>query len=255
MIPVVFIHFGECEYASLTLAQAKARGNEVVFLNPPRDALYQYPFSQFYQHLSTNHVYFELACMVRWFVLRDWMLDNGVPDCLYCDTDVLLFANVESEIHSDPYCHAQDFTLSLGTSGHTSYWKREPLEAFCNWMTTTYEVRDDYFREMERIFREMQAQGLAGGVSDMLLLKMFANSDAAKLLGLRVGEMSAVRDGKIWDHNFNASDGFAKEDGHKRIVFINGDPFGHPSHGGFVRFLSLHLQGQAKQWIRNYVTP
>lgn len=254
MIPVVFIHFGECEYAGMTIAQAQARGNEVVFLNPPRDALYDYPFAQTYEHLSTNHVYFELACMVRWFVLRDWMLANRVPDCLYCDTDVLLFANVESEIHSDPYYHAQDFTLSLGTSGHTSYWKLGALESFCIFLEETYRDRYETFKELKRIYGAMREQSLAGGVSDMLLLKLFATRDA-KELGLCVGEMSTVRNGGYWDHNINQADGFLTAGGRKNVTFVNGDPFAHNiASERLVKFNSLHMQGGAKQWIQQYST-
>lgn len=252
MIPVVFIHFGECEYAPATIAQAKARGNEVVFLNPPRDSLYDHPFARAYEHLSTNHVYFELACIVRWFMLRDWMLENGVPDVLYCDTDVLLFANVESEIHSDEYYHNCDFTLSLGTSGHTSFWKRDVLEWLCGFLGRTYRDRNETFQECARIYADMREQGLAGGVSDMLLLKMFAASSAGTL---RVGEMSEVRNGGYWDHNINALDDFAGFMERKAILFLNGEPTAYylPTDER-VRFYSLHMQGGAKRWINQYAS-
>lgn len=258
MIPVVFIHFGPCEYADAVIAQARSRGNEVVFLNPPHESLYDHPFAREYEHMSTNHVYFELACMVRWFMLRDWMLTNGVPDCLYCDTDVLLFANVESEIHSDPYYHTHDFTLSVGTSGHTSYWKSAALDEFCHFILDTYRQRNNgTYREIERIFTDMQVQSLNGGVSDMLLLKLFAATDRGDERW-RVGEMSVPRKDWVWDHNFNVSDGFVMEDGHKKLDFHNGEWYVQKNevdgYAPYIGLHSLHMQGQAKQWISQYLS-
>lgn len=249
MIPTIFIHFGNCEYAPAVIAQAKARGNEVVFLNPPADAVTTHPFARSYVHMSTNHFQFELACIVRWFYLRDWLDAHQIPDVLYCDTDVLLFANVESEIHSDPYYHACDFTLSVGSSGHTSFWKIGALRQFCAFLEVTYDLKVSIYRELQRIYADMRAQGLAGGVSDMLLLKLFAAQS-----GLAVGEMSAVRNGAIWDHNFNASDEFEMERYHKRIFFLDNEPWAYPwqANASRVRFRSLHMQGNAKKLIPEY---
>lgn len=255
MIPVVFIHFGECDYAPMVLARAQAAGNEIEFLNLDALAQRAHFFAKQYQHLSTNHHDFELACIVRWFVLNEWMYANGVPDCLYCDTDVLLFANAENEWHGDPYYYAQDFTLSLGTSGHTSFWKRAALDAFCKFVFQTYLKRDETYSELVRIYREMQAQHLSGGVSDMLLLKLFALQSSPSL---RVGEMSKVRNSAVWDHNINASDNFrmtppgAGEERHKEIEFVDGTPYGYHSTGAIVQFKSLHMQGQAKRFISDY---
>lgn len=248
MIPVVFVHFGECEYAPPVLAQARAMGNEVTFLNPTRKELLAHPFSKYYAHMSTNHFEFELACFVRWFYLRDWMKEKGIPDCLYCDTDVMLFTNVENEWHGDPYYFEHDFTLSLGTSGHTSFWKFDALSAFCDFLWNAYAEHNATFEECERIFQEMQAQQLAGGVSDMLLLRMFAAESQ-----LRVGEMSEVRNGTIWDHNLNASDGFSMWINHKAILFIDRVPTAyHLETSARIHFKSLHFQSNAKKYIAPY---
>lgn len=250
MIPVVFIHFGPCEYADAVVAQALRRGNEVVFLNPTRAQLLDHPFANSYEHMSGNHSQFELACMVRWFYLRDWMQAQGVPDCLYCDTDVLLYANAEHEWHSDPYYYDHDFTLSLGTSGHTSFWKFYALDQLVHFIEDAYRNRDETFKECARIYHDMLAQHLPGGVSDMLLLKLFAAQSA-----LRVGEMSVVRNGTVWDHNLNAADGFTTFNGRKTILFRNGDPSSVLVETvERVRFHSLHMQGGAKQWILNYLS-
>lgn len=248
MIPVVYIHFGECDYATPILQQAAAKGNDVLFLNPPKEYVRQHPFARHYTHMSTNHHEFELACIVRWFMLRDTMDAQVLADCLYCDTDVMLFTNVENEWHGDPYYYEHDFTLSLGTSGHTSFWKFAALNAFCEFLMRTYRDRDEEYQECARIFAAMQAQGLSGGVSDMLLLKMFAAQSS-----LKVGEMSVVRNGGYWDHNLNSADGFSCWMNHKALLFIDGTPTAyHLDSHARVEFKSLHFQGGAKKYIAPY---
>lgn len=250
MIPVVFVHFGACEYAMTVTSHALRIGNEVILLGDDQlsAACDAFQFGVHYKHLSTNHYAFELACFERWFVLRDWMHANGIPDCLYCDTDVLLFCNVENEWHGDAYYAAHDFTLSMETSGHTSFWKLYALDAFCRFVWDTYSQRDATFRELERIYGAMRAGKLAGGVSDMLLLKMFMQQNT-----FRVGEMSVVRNGIVWDHNINVSDGFYMEQGRKALHMANGVPRGTLiQHARQVEFRSLHFQGGAKSLIPQY---
>jgi hypothetical protein len=271
MIPVVFIHFGDKpSFIDAVLGQARACGNQVTFLNLPFEVVCQHPFARVYHHMSTNQLYFELACMVRWFSLLDWLKANHAVECIFCDTDVLLFANVDHEVDSDLYYRKHALTLSLGTSGHTSYWRTDALKLFCHWLSKTYGSQNADFKYLMRIYREMTEQRLSGGVSDMLLLKMFANSREMEEMGTVVGEMSVPRSGKVWDHNINSSDpyvlpnsvkvwdGFATEpvDGgkRKRIDFKNSHPYAmDAAHTGETRFLSLHMQGSAKRWINELI--
>lgn len=273
MIPVVFVHFGASpDHLRLAIEQARKWNDDVVCIGDrgarrwlcPRgvplelqrdgatiDAGDAALFGRAYAHLSMNHYAFELQCFQRWFVLREWMRAEQVNRCLYLDSDVLVFANAEMEWAQ---WHEFGFTLSMGSSAHTSFWKADVLSAFCEFLLRTYRDRDRTFRDMDRIFREMRAQSLPGGISDMALLKRFAET-----AGLPVGEMSAIREGTYWDHNLNVSDGFRMKplpDGRtvKEIDFSTRTvPYGYDQNGGMVQFKSIHFQGQAKDLMGAYV--
>lgn len=248
-IPVVFIHFGACEHLPVAVAQAQRRGNPTYVLGDRELAACDdaQKFAVVYQHLSMNHYAFELACFQRWFVLRDWMRGKfsatGSPVCLYLDSDVLLYANASAEWE---FYKQFNFTLALGTTAHTSFWHYTPLDAFCEFLLRTYDDRPALFAEMERIYAEMRAQNLAGGISDMFMLKAFAQT------GWNVGEMCEICNGATWDHNINASDNFRMENGCKEIRMLDGTPFGFLETGEPIRFKSLHFQGGAKSLMPQY---
>jgi len=267
IIPVVFVHYGASDHLPIALRQAGVFDNQTVLIRDAKgarlkivevdrqfnvpDAL-DHDFAKFYKHLSRNHYAFELECIIRWFELRDLMQREQIDQCLYLDSDVLLYANAAKEWE---YYQQFDFTLCLGTTGHTSFWTRAALEQFCEFVTRIYQDRDVKYQELERIFHEMLAQDLAGGVSDMLLLKMFREQTE-----LKVGEMCEVRGGATWDHNFNVPDSFEMNgEGVKRIEFYNGLPYGtrQTTQGDFsitekIRFKSLHFQGGAKRLMQEY---
>lgn len=267
-VPVVFIHYGASDHLLIALRQAKRFDNQVFLIrNSLRlrqqgavadrefiaGSVLENDFTKLYQHLSRNHHEFELQCIVRWFDLRDMMNREQIDQCLYLDSDVLLFANADLEWQ---YYNQFDFTLCLGTTGHTSFWRRDALSQFCEFVTKIYQDRDYNYLELERIFQEMLKQDLAGGVSDMLLLKMFREQT-----DLHIGEMCEVVWGSMWDHNLNASDGFRTNGANRKdIQFINGYPHAirDTQDGDFhlvetIRFKSLHFQGQAKHLMNEFV--
>ena len=254
MIPVILIHQGASERYPLNsvMAQAYKFGNRVELLNDARETYGNSAreFEKHYEHLSGNHVDFEKFCFARWFILLDWMRANDRDVVFYQDSDVLLYCDVTKEFETWGAGYA--FTLALGTSAATSYFTRAGLQAFCDFVMDTYMNRNALFVELQRIFVEMQAQRLPGGVCDMALFKFFK----AQVTHVSVGEMTDVRKGATWDHNINASDGFDMRGGVKQIDFNNtGFPYGtiSPIQGQvYIRFNALHFQGGAKKLIREY---
>jgi hypothetical protein len=208
-------------------------------------------FAFHYEHMSTNHRDFELFCIQRWFVLLAWMEANKVPVVLYTDSDVLLYANAEEEWAKYRECA---LTLCLGTSPATAFLTQVGLAAFVDFVESVYVNHNATFIEFQRIFREMQAQGLPGGICDMTLFKFFKE----QVTHVKVGEMTQVIDGATWDHNINASDGYIMRRGIKDIEFVELDesevPLGWKKNPvEQVRFNALHFQGQAKALIPQYV--
>ncbi len=257
-LPVIYIHWGnEPRYElSTVIARARASGNNAILLgdktNGSDDLIEHYSagvreFERVYAHLSTNHWEFEFKCFARWFILRDFMEINGTPRVLYCDTDVLLFGDAQREWETN--FKKDDFTLSLGSSAATSYWTQNAIDWFCNFVMSTYsETSQGLYLEMLRIYLEMRRQNLAGGCSDMLLLKWYRENTK-----WRCGEMSNIRDETTWDHRISSDDGFEMRDGIKHIEFRDGNPYGFiVSTGDAVRLNALHFQGDKKCLIKEY---
>jgi hypothetical protein len=260
-IPVVFVessavggHGENPDWFQAALAQAQEWNETVIWIgdHPHADeSLGRYwsaaqLFSDHYVHLSGNHESFELFCLQRWFVLSRWMWENDVPVVLYLDSDVLLFANAQQEW--DQHWKEFDFTLALGSSPATSFLTDRALSQFCSFLVQTYTERGELFQEMQRVYAEMQAQKLAGGISDMYLWRRFAE------LHGNVGEMTEIWNRSTWDHNINAADGFRMREGIKDIAFVEGVPCGLYRDSEMVNFKALHFQGAAKNVLQKYTT-
>lgn len=269
MIPVVLIHkhgTKDDRYPlNLVISQAERFGNTVVLIEDGPEAkvkLADYwgeaaKFEQYYVHMSGNHASFEKLCFARWYVLAAWMQANEVDRVLYTDSDVLLYCNAEQEY--EPYKDC-GLTLALGSSAATSYFTLSGLNAFLDYVDSIYVGRNAVFAEFERIYREMQAQHLAGGVSDMLAFKFFKE----QVKHVKVGEMTEVHDWSTWDHSINSRDGFDLSKGIKYIswgkcnkYYGHDVPYGTIGNGTedrmIIRFNALHFQGQAKRIMREYV--
>ncbi len=257
MIPVILIHYGNSERYPLNIIinQSRRFGNETTLIGDPTNgaehqiADYNHEaeaFAQHYEHLSTNSIRFEEFCIIRWFILREWMTQNRVDLVLYIDSDVLLYANAETEWKKYRDCA---LTLALGTSPATSYFTLAGLGAFLDFVLDVYVNRNDNFVEFQRIFRDMRAQNLPGGACDMTLFKFFKEQTAR----VKVGEMTDIIEGATWDHNINASDGYETAAGTKLVRFVEGKPFVlHEANDALVQFNSLHFQGRGKPLIQRF---
>lgn len=259
MIPVILIHVGHSVYLHYVLEQARRFNPQVILLGdsplatePMTDYMRDADlFKDVYHHMSGNYADFELFCFQRWFVLNEYMVVHNIPVAFYQDSDVMLYANVEQEMKwHEPF----DFTLVQGTCASNSYFTRDGLARFCRFTMSTYANRNKLFRELERIFNEMQDEGRSGGICDMTLFR-FYKLQADRL----VGEMTSITENSTWDHHLRASDGYRmrEEDGHviKDIVWLGGKPHVyHLERKQNIRFNSLHFQGQTKPLIERYMT-
>ena len=187
-VPIVFIsktlrHSPELE---LVVKQAE-RNNKDVFLlgdegnkeycpsNHHNISDYSEGVAEFesqYQHLSTNPEGIEKFCFSRWFVLRNFLKENNYEGVLYLDNDILLFTDATLEFKKRKHLYCM---LSGRTSGHSSYWTLEGIEAFCNYLMEIYTDKSSYdFNRLAAHFQVRQHFGLDGGLCDMTLLESFA---------------------------------------------------------------------------------
>ena len=272
-LPVLVAHTGYQPYLEFTLRQAAAeagpggvlllgdRANDrFPFLRhvdgtAPAYARAAEAFARVYRHMSTNSHAFELFCFERWFRLRALMEAEGLAEALVLDSDVLLFAapeEVRALAPAGAACAlatpAAQAPFAWESSGHTSYWTAGALAAFCDFAMALYTEPAAHARLREK-WQHHLATGEPGGICDMTALYLFAEAQPA-------GAVHPITDGAggaTVDHRISTAlnrypDEYATRRGWKALTWR---PDGRPEAlsrrtGAPVRFLSLHLQGQAK---------
>lgn len=277
MIPVVFVHYGPVpDYLKLSIAQA-AKHNEailisdqesvqvdakVVQIGPLRGEVDQ--FEKVYHHLSKNPQEFELRCFTRWGLIKAMMEQYGVKTVFYCDSDVLLYTNVDQFFPSDvevSYSLPEDQPeFRWSASAHVSIFSYEKLKALWNFMLNTYVHKTETYRQLKNKYKHHLATQSPGGVCDMTLLYLFAQKND-------VLPICKVVDGMTFDHNINSSENLLKSEYEMRQVagpygpmtikdvkFSDGFPYClNLDKDQNVKFNSLHFQGGAKSLMAYFI--
>jgi hypothetical protein len=279
---IIFLHRGIADYLTLVLRQARLAnpGKPIIFLGDDdsiplaRDyaqcfhladyAVGAMRFLNAYIHMSRNAPQFTRGNIARWFVLRDFCRCQGIVSPFHVDSDVLLFAPVESLVarlarafgHFDVALSGLSGPVSI--SGHAALWHDlGRLEEFCSMVEDIYTLADPTaFLELVAFYQLPTTSGVpdAGLVGDMTLLGAFRRRSTARIV-----DVGAIVEAATFDHNINLpeQDGrrFVMAAGIKQLIWCDGTPHGVLQEGGsLVRFDALHFQGAAKQYIPAFTT-
>lgn len=209
-------------------------------------------FSKNYRHFSSNSESFELICFRRYFLISDYLEKNeSVKEFVLIDSDVLVFEGVDTFIRnnfSENWFSGSILTFLIDhhrqISPHASYWKREALFDFVNYLIDSY-VKEDFLAKLSSIQNDFISRGERGGVSDMTLLYLWAKDK-----NLLTPINTAMPNGVI-DHNINIADGTKKLEfetsfGVKRIRFSSKSCELIDCNQQWRKVYILHFQGKAK---------
>lgn len=270
-LPIVIIHQGNTNYLPYCLHQAKySNPNSRIFLvgdlkNKQYGSLVEHhhitryldgvkDFEQVYKHLSTNTYAFELLCFQRWIILKNFMVKNNLNDCLYIDSDVMIYSDITQEQKA-----FNQFDILF--SGYKIYDFISPhctfinclsaLEEFCRFL---YRLYDDpsLFQLMENHFLKLASENQYGGACDMTALRNFVDHTDAS-----IGYSSDVSSHDArYDSSMNWSEyRYEMKDEMKNIHLVNGQPYCKDLElGEDVRFSILHFQGEAKGRMQEFYT-
>jgi len=260
-VAIVFIHSGDSDYLCYSLAQARrSNPKSAVYLIGDEATAGKYAvaehipyrgyvedakkFAASYRHLNTNAHAFELFCMMRWFVLRDFMRHKHIETAVYLDSDIMLY----EEMHYEHFRY-YDYDLAVtGVAPPVLVNNIKALEAFCSLMSGSY-TDPVQLKSLEERFRIMQARGIAGGICDMTFWEMFMTGDE-----FRVADLALQTDGALYDRNIILGDGFEMENGLKSVVWHGDKPYGISGKDrSLVRFKGLHFHGPTKELMGNYI--
>lgn len=260
-LAIVFIHYGNDDYLSYSLAQARrSNPKSPVYLIGDESNGGKYAdaehihyrnymararqFAEHYRHLNTNIDSFELFCMMRWFVLLDFMKHEGIDSATYLDSDIMLY----EEMHYEHFRY-YDYDLAVtGVAPPALINNITALDAFCAFMENSYldPLKLDMLRER---FQSLQDQGQPGGICDMTFWELFIAESR-----FRIADLSRVADNSVYDRNIYISDGFEMENGIKKVFWKDNKPFGHQGEtSNPVRFKGLHFHGSAKSLMSEYL--
>ena len=263
MIPIIFIHKGNSSYLFNTIYQLRQTNPliKAYFIGTAESKVYEplvehvlidslfdeaNQFADLYRHFSTNSEEFELICIQRWFVLKAFMIQNNIQRCLYIDSDVLIYDDVQ--VLSDQFKYV-GMTI-CGISGHTNFVEKDVIVDFCQFVFLSYTGKEA-LNVLEKHYMMFVAQHGAGGVSDMTFLTKYAHENPLQVSN------SYYTDGKpTFDPSLGVGSDTYKMDGYiKSISFLENKPYGSLIlTDKSVLFYTLHFQGvQMKKKMSNYV--
>lgn len=265
-IPIVFVHKGNSSYLFDTFYQLKSSNKSTtVYLIGTKESHIYSPlvtnidiatysndseqFKNIYRHFSTNSYEFELICIQRWFILRDFLIKNGIKRCLYLDSDIFVYSDINELAN-----RFMEYGMTIcGISGHINFLEVNTLIDFCNYITSSY-TNEKSLKELETHFQQeyINRQQL-GGISDMTFFYRYSLNNPDKVCNLYHLDVSA---GAFDPSMENGEDRYYMDGKLKKVVMKNGKPYClRLSDKMPVLHHILHFQGaEAKKKMPNYIS-
>ncbi len=267
MINIVIIHTGFDKYVVHTLKQLrKTNPNSNIFLITDdnykeynkystfvdiksllkKDSIH---FANIYVHFGKSNPKFEMFCMQRWIILRDFMIEYSIDSCIHIDSDVLVFSDLSGALI--PF---NNYSISLSNNLALSMYIRDIsiLDEFVNFLLLKYGDKNQLQSLSDMFYNTDRCRnGVAGSISDMDLSREFFSSRN------NVGNLSSIINNSTFDSSIVYGDPLFEmiEKNRykmKKIFFENEVPYCNAFINDRiekVRFHSLHLLTWTKVYI------
>lgn len=258
VLPIIFFQRNFQEHARYSMQQARISNpsSRIILLGTTDtsslcdDSMEHYLISDYimsassfkaiYQHRSTNPYVYSLFNFQRWFILKDFMKQHSLAQCLVLDSDVLLYTSIDSsDFHSFP----MEFSW-------TSFVSSETLDAFCNYVTMQFQ--NPTLLSRCSFYAEKLGHGL---LSDMVLCDLFHldHPELPKCFG--------YFSDRFFDHNLNCPlpsylSRLELVAGKKKVYLLNNQLYCKKVDSTeLLHVCSLHFQGQAKGLMKHFFSP
>lgn len=272
-VPAVFIHMGNPKYLKRTIRLSENSNNEVYLIGDISNKKIcrnwinaedleindYYDFENSYIHMSTNRLEFELGCFKRYYLLYAFMNKLNIKSCFMLDSDTCVYNNLnETNLENyDVACGVVDDEIPniWCASPHSSFWKRDSLKNFLLFLNNCYIKKDS---RLEKIWNYHKKKSLNGGISDMVLLRLWINDLQPKWKNL--AEIDA---GTVYDDNINCACNYVGQTYQmrkllfhrkiKKVIFEKGKPYFIKENGEKIAARVIHAQGEAKMYISCFI--
>lgn len=171
-------------------------------------------FSQIYKHFSKDHsskrIDYELKCIQRWLILRDYMISKSLPIVFYGDSDTSVFTSMTEAWKERNHCAAmisietQWHNYHWASAGHNSFWTLNAIGDFCEFFKIIYETP-------ERIAQVLEPKWKNHGstITDMSLLWLWWVAHKRQTeVGWQTGRPYSAPDDKVHETRTAADNAF-----------------------------------------------
>jgi len=262
MLPIIFIHNQNSNYLPLSLWQARKSnpGSEVILIGDSYSAHFGFlvshvnikeyskgasEFAKRFVNFSTNPHNFELICIQRWFILKEFLIRNGIESCIYLDSDILLYGDVTEDAR-----RFSSFGMTIaGISGHSNFIKKTTtLSEFCGFLMESYKgpAEIEILKTKYARFRENHEEG---GISDMTFFMEFKWLYPDKILDIGVPLQN-----KLYDISMNYIEYVHNGHGIKSVRKAkNGSVYLRHNTEPLIKMQTLHFQGKTKVYMKKHM--
>lgn len=266
---IVIIHMGFAKYLLYVLRQIKITNpNSEIFLISDKEnkkyskystfvdiskiqSLESKSFKENYIHLGKSAINYEMFCMLRWIILRDFMRKYNIKECLHIDSDILIFSDLNKALN--PF---SNYEISLAHNlALTMHIKDiEILDEFSKYLLFKYTNENELNKLKDMYYKTDRINnGVAGSISDMDISREFFSSVKEP-----IGDLSEIVNDSIFDSAIVYGEPefeMLKKGKYKlkKIFFENKIPFCNYRLKGEnkkIKFHSLHLLTWTKLFIK-----
>lgn len=266
---IVIIHMGFAKYLLYVLRQIKITNpNSEIFLISDKEnkkyskystfvdiskiqSLESKSFKENYIHLGKSTPNYEMFCMLRWIILRDFMREYNIKECLHIDSDILIFSDLNKALN--PF---SNYKISLAHNlALTMHIKDiEILDEFSKYLLFKYTNENELNKLKDMYYKTDRINnGVAGSISDMDISREFFSRVKEP-----IGDLSEIVNDSIFDSAIVYGEPefeMLKKGKYKlkKIFFENKIPFCNYILNGEnkkIKFHSLHLLTWTKLFIK-----
>lgn len=253
-IPIVFIHKWSHSYLDIAISQVKKKNNYVVLIGDKNnhhiadknkidhfafDDLYDNLFTNIYKHNKDSHYWYELFCYQRWFVLLEFMKRNNISQCLYLDSDILYYPNINQEF--ERISNFWSYKLAYPQfSGHTTYvFSQQALRNFSDFMTLCYS-NDEMYKKLLSYPLKYQH-----GISDMSIFQLYYDMYPDYIFDLTADYWDHI----VYDWFINIDEWYQTYCNKKDFNFVDNYPTVKTIWWSQVTMMTIHFQMHMKNYM------
>lgn len=199
-----------------------------------------------YEHHSKLGESFEYFCIARWFMLHAFMQQHHLERCIYLDSDILVYDDlnrVENNFanYEMTYC---------GFSAHSNFIKnRKALENYCTNVIDLYTGKFPITLKEKSLYHQVISNKSKMNISDMTFFHDYNLRYPDALLDISLPNSMGTFDRSIEDIRVFEGD----NDGFKSVTWEKDKPYCiEKETQNKYPFITLHFQGRGKKLLKNH---